>query len=123
MGCAFVLVIFLGILLKWLCSKPSMKNWRKGCCPCGEAPPASTTPAVETQLMELKEMMKKQREVTVTPDASRLPVISGGIPSAPPSESGGKLTLEDMSHFKVLQKRVYKERVDIMDKELGGDVE
>ena len=72
MGCAFVLVIFLGILLKWLCSKPSMKHWRKGCCPGGEAPAMAAPTAVETQILELKEMMKRQQEVTVTPDASRL---------------------------------------------------
>ena len=123
MGCAFVLIVFLAILLKWLCSKPSMKQWRKGCCPCGEAPTSGSPTAVETQIMELKEMMKKQQEVSVTPNTSRLPVISGGVASAPPSERGGKLTLEDMSNYKVLQKRVYKERVDLINKELGGDIE
>ena len=100
-----------------------MKQWRKGCCPCGETPATGTPSAVESQIMELKEMMKKQQEVSVTPNASRLPVISGGVASAPPSESGGKLTLEDMSNYKVLQKRVYKERVDLINEELGGETE
>ena len=56
----------------------------------------------------------------MAPHASRHPVISGGVASAPPSESGGKLTLEDMSNYKVLQKRVYKERVDLINEEMGG---
>ena len=78
---------------------------------------------MESQIMELKELVKKQQEILVKPEASRLPVVSGEPASAPPSEGDSNLTLDDMSNFKNLRKEVYNERLELIREELGEEFE
>ena len=119
-GVVCVILVFVAIFLYWMCTKNSVKQWRKGCCPCSEAPAVESTTAVEVQLLELKEMMKRSQDVQVASHASRTPVIRGGVASAPPSENGGKVTLEDLGNFKQMRKKVRQEREDLINEELGG---
>ena len=121
MGVAFVSVIIVGILLRWMCNKPSMKRWRRSCCPCGEAPESGSTSAMETQILELKELVKKQQEILVKPEAARVPVVSGEQASAPPAEGESNLNLNDKSSFKNLRKDVYNERLELIREELGEE--
>ena len=78
---------------------------------------------MESQIMELKELVKKQQEILVKPEASRLPVVAGEPASAPPSEGDSNLTLDDMSNFKNLRKEVYNERLELIREELGEEFE
>ena len=114
-----VIMVFVAIFLYWLCTRKSVRQWRKGCCPCGETPAVENTTAVEMQLLELKEMMKSSQDVQVALHASRTPIIRGGVASAPPSE-GGKVTLEDLGNFKQMRMKVRQEREDLINEELGG---
>ena len=64
--------------------------------------------------------MKKGQETSALSHASRMPVIRGGVASAPPSETGGKMSMEELGNYKTLQRKVHEEREELINSECGG---
>ena len=63
--------------------------------------------------MELREIVSQNQESAVV-HSSRIPVIRGGLASAPPSEASGGITKDEIMTYKYLQKKVrkYSEQLD-----------
>ena len=78
---------------------------------------------MESQIMELKELVRKQQEILIKPEASRIPVVTGESASAPTAEGESNMILDDMSNFKNLRKEVYNERLELIREELGEEFE
>ena len=77
---------------------------------------------MEAQILELREIVSQNQESAIV-HSSRVPVIRGGLASAPPSEAAGGITKDEISTYKYLQKKVrkYREQLDNEDDEQYED--